>query len=259
MNKFINQIKNKGYTIIPNVLGRNETKRLKKLVEKYYDIDSKRKKPNFLKHKNKDKTVYNLQNKDYFFIKIFSKKIIVDIAKYFLNDPYYQFLPKEKPNYILKYYNARSSINKLDLHIDSYMPFKGDLTYMMQFVFMLEDSDINNGCSVVVNGSHKSGKFCNRNSKKIKNLIANAGDLIIWDSRLWHGARQNKNNKTRWSLVATLTRWFIKQSMDITKSLPNSIYRKCTNQQKLFLGYCSLPPYNEFIGVNTKADYSKLR
>ena len=151
-----------------------------------------------------------------------------------------------------------SHINKLDLHIDSYMPFKGDQTYMMQLIFMLEESNINNGCSMVVSGSHKSGKFCNRKSKKIKNLIAKAGDLIVWDSRLWHGARENKYKKTRWALVATLTRWFIKQSMDITKSLPNKIYKKCTKKEKLLLGFCSIPPYNEFKGVNTKADYNQL-
>ena len=32
------------------------------------------------------------------------------------------FLPKEKPNFIINYFNARSSGNKLDLHIDSWIP-----------------------------------------------------------------------------------------------------------------------------------------
>ena len=256
--KYINDIKKKGYVVVPAVLTKTEVIKLKRLVEQYYLKDAKRKNPTFLQHKNKDKTVYNLQNKNYSFIKILSKKIIVNIAKYFLNDPFYQFLPKNKPNYILKYYNARSSINKLDLHIDAYMPFKGDQTYMMQFVFLLDKSTLKNGCSVVVDGSHRSGKFCNRKSKNIKNLTAKPGDLIIWDSRLWHGARENTNQETRWALVATLTRWFIKQSMDITNSLPSTIYKKCTNSEKLFLGYCSIPPYDEFQGVNTKADYSVL-
>tara|TARA_B100000787_G_C16184081_1_gene293562 strand:- start:1686 stop:2105 length:420 start_codon:yes stop_codon:yes gene_type:complete len=138
------------------------------------------------------------------------------------------------------------------------MPFKGDQTYMMQFVFLLDESTLKNGCTVVVRGSHKSGKFCNRKSKNLKNLIANPGDLIIWDSRLWHGANKNKNKDSRWALVATLTRWFIKQSSDITRALPASIYKECTNKEKLLLGYCSIPPRDEFHGVNTKAGYIDL-
>ena len=260
-NNFTKHIKNIskfGYTVVPKALSKVQVQKLSKLVNNYYNIDSKRKNPTFKLHKNKDKTVYNLQYKSHEFIKIFSKKIITDIAKFFLNDPFYQFLKPKEPNYILKYYNARSSINKLDLHIDTYIPFKGDKTYMMQFIFLLEDSNIKNGCSVVVPKSHKTGKFCNRKSKNIKNLLAKAGDLIIWDSRLWHGARVNKSKNTRWALVATLTSWFIKQSMDMPKGLPKKIYSKCSQKEKLFLGYCSIPPKNEFEGINTKSGYNKL-
>ena len=257
--KYISNIKKNGFAIVPSVLSKKEVDYLKQLVEYYYIKDTKRKNPTYLQHKNKDKNVYNLQNKDYSFIKILSKKIVVSIAKYFLNDPYYQFLPDDKPNYILKYYNARSSVNKLDLHIDTYMPFKGDETFMMQFVFLLDKSTSDNGCTFVVNKSHKSGKFCNRKSKNLKKLLGNPGDLIIWDSRLWHGAYENNNKESRWALVATLSRWFIKQSTDITKSLPASIYKRCTNKDKLLLGFCSIPPRDEFYGVNTKADYSILK
>lgn len=252
-------IKRSGYTVLKSILSKKEVNNLLRLVEKYYALDAKSKNPTFLQHKNKDKTVYNLQYKSYDFIKIFSKKILVEIAKYFLNDPFYQLLSSDKPNYILKYYNARSSVNKLDLHIDSYMPFKGEETYMMQFIFLLNDSTKKNGCSIVVEGSHKTGKFCNRKSKKIKYLEGKAGDVIIWDSRLWHGAKVNESKNTRWALVSTLTRWFIKQSMDMPKGMPKKIYNKCKNSEKLFLGYCSVPPINEFNGINTKANYSSLK
>ncbi len=255
---YIKKIQSNGFVLIPNFLSKNKVIKLKKLVNSSYNKDKKRKNPTFNLHKNKDKTVYNLQNKDYEFIKIFSNKTISSIAKYFLNDPYYQFLDTKEPNYILKYYNARSSINKLDLHIDTYMPFKGEKTYMMQFIFLLNDSDTSNGCSVVVPKSHNSGKFCNRKSKELKKIIAKSGDLIIWDSRLWHGALENKSGLDRWALVATLTSWFIKQSMDIPRGLPKKIYSKCSLKEKLFLGYCSIPPKDEFHGVNTKAGYSKL-
>jgi ectoine hydroxylase-related dioxygenase (phytanoyl-CoA dioxygenase family) len=258
LTKHQKAISRNGYTIIQSFLSKSEVKKLLKLVELNFKRDSRKKNPTFKYIKNQDKGVFNLQYKDYSFIKLISQKRVENIAKYFLNDPYYQLLEPSKPNYILKYYNARSSVNKLNLHIDTYMPFGGKRTYMMQFIFLLNDSTSQNGCSFVVEGSHKSGKFCDLKSKKTKNLEAKAGDLIIWDSRLWHGARVNKSGEDRWALVASFSQWFIKQSMDMPKGLPKKIYNKCTRKEKLLLGFCSIPPVDEKHGVNTKAGYNKL-
>ena len=93
--KYIKQIEKNGFTLIPGFLSKSKVKRLTKLVNNFYEIDAKRKNPTFNQHKNKDKTVYNLQYKDYQFVKLFSNKVIKEIAKNFLNDPFYQFL---KPN-----------------------------------------------------------------------------------------------------------------------------------------------------------------
>jgi hypothetical protein len=46
--------------------------------------------------------------------------------------------------------------------------------------------------------------------------------------------------------------------MDMPKGLPKKIYNKCSQKEKLFLGYCSIPPKNEFEGINTKSGYNKL-
>jgi len=132
-----------------------------------------------------------LQNKDYVFIKTLNNKKIIDIAKYFLNDKYYRFLPPNKPNFIINYFNARSSGEKLDLHIDSWIPYKGKKTQIKRFIFLLKKKKKDNGCTVGVKKSQKSGKFSNRKSKKIIPITGNPGDLIIWDSRLWHGTYEN--------------------------------------------------------------------
>ena len=79
-------------------------------------------------------------------------------------------------------------------------------------------------------------KYTDRDLEDKKSVLANPGDLVIWDSRLWHGARENKSKKDRWSLIATLTQWWVKQAMDIPKSLPQSIFTQCTDRQR----YCSV-------------------
>ena len=257
--KEINSIKKYGFVKIKNFLSLKETIKYKNLViknHKLVKIDNYRGVP---KRDSQDKILYNLQNKDYEFIRLISKQKILNIAKYFLNDPYYRFIKTTKPNFNLLYFNARSSGKKLDLHIDCHLPFKGNKTNMMQFVILLEDANIQNGCTKVVPGSHTTGKFSNRQSNKVQPIIGNTGDLIIWDSRLWHGTFENITKKTRWAVVATFGSWWLKPSMDITKTLPNPIYKKCNNIQKQLLGFCSIPPKNEFDRINTKTGYKDLK
>lgn len=257
--KKINEIKKNGFAKIKNFLSSKETLKYKNLVIKNFNLSKVKYYKGVPKRDSKDKIIYNLQNKDYEFIKLISNKKILEIAKYFLNDPYYRFIKNTKPNFNLLYFNARSSGKDLDLHIDCHLPFKGSKTNMMQFVFLLENSNIENGCTKVVPGSHLSGKFSNRKSRNLKPLIGEAGDLIIWDSRLWHGTYENLSKKTRWALVVTFGSWWLKPSMDITKSLPNSIYKKCNNIQKQILGFCSIPPKDEFERINTKTGYKDLK
>ncbi len=254
MNKIIKEIENRGYSIIKNFLNKKEVNNYKKLIFKHENKNRRLYKGTPARDTT-DKIIYNLQNKDYKFIKLISNKIIINIAKYFLNDPFYGFLPNSKPNYILNFFNARSSGSKLDLHIDCHIPFKGKNIFMMQFVFLLEKSTKKNGCTVVVNNSHKSGKFSNRSEKKLTFLEGEPGDLIIWDSRLWHGTTANKEKKSRWAIVTTFSSWFIKQKMDMPKSIPKKIYKKCNNIEKQLLGFSSIPPKNENERINTKRGY----
>lgn len=163
------------------------------------------------------------------------------------------------PNYILSYYNARSSGNFLDLHIDTYVPAHGEYTWAMQAAFVLEDMNKDNGCTVVIPGSHMFGKYSDRELQKRTPVEAKAGDIVMWDSRLWHGTLDNISGISRWVLIATLTRWWVKQSMDITRSLPQEIYESISPEEKLLMGFCSIPPKDEAGSIHTKKHYSDLK
>ena len=257
--KYITNIEKNGYVIIKKFLTPLKVNHYKNLINKNY-IKIKKKKYLGVPDRDKnDKILYNLQNKNFEFIDLITNKSILNLAKYFLNDPYYRFINNKYPNFNLLYFNARSSGKKLDLHIDSHLPFKGKRTNMMQFVILLENSDEKNGCTIVVPKSHKSGKFTNRKSRKKIPLKGKPGDLLIWDSRLWHGTFENRSHLSRWAIVATFGAWWIKPMMDMTRSLPNSIYEKCNNIQKQILGFCSIPPKNEFQRINTKTGYDDLK
>jgi ectoine hydroxylase-related dioxygenase (phytanoyl-CoA dioxygenase family) len=202
--------------------------------------------------------VYNLHCKDMMFIDLISFEDLHEIFMRKLNDPYYRFLPADVPNYYLSAFQARSSGNKLDLHIDTIVPFPGERTTMMQMAFVLEDQNENNGCTTVVPGSHLSGEFTDREMKNIKPIIAQAGDLVIWDSRLWHGTLDNHSGESRWLLLALWVMWWIKPYFDIL-SLPEEFYSQLDDRQKQLLGFCCIPPINEDERINTKCGYETLR
>ena len=251
-----------GYSTIKNYLTATTTNKLLALTNANYlklNQSAKVEYAGVPARDKDDKILYNLHNVDSIFVDILTTPLVRTIARQKLTDLYYRFLPSDLPNHVLTYYNARSSGLKLDLHIDSHIPFQGKFTNMMQFAFLLEDSNESNGCTVVVPGSHKSGEYTDREIEKKYPLAGKAGDLIFWDSRLWHGALENKSKQSRWALIATMGMWWMKPSMDIVRGMNDKIYKKCTNEQKQLLGFCSIPPINPIERNNTKCGYDFLK
>jgi hypothetical protein len=248
-----------GYAIATEFLSQHEVAELKGRVDALWLTIAEQKYKGRPSRDQDDKLIYNLQNRHKSFIELLGDPFIERICMAKLNDEYYRFIPSDKPNYILSYYNARSSGAKLDLHIDSYIPNPGRFASAMQIVFLLDAMDSSNGCTVVVPGSHRSGEYTDRALLDVRPVVAKAGDLVVWDSRLWHGTTENKSGASRWALIATVTRWWMKQTMDIPRGLPDEIYRDLTERQKALLGFCSIPPADEQERINTKTGYESLR
>ena len=110
-------------------------------------------------------------------------------------------------------------------------------------------------------GNDRVGYGHIRRSLALAKQLEKDGDLIFWDSRLWHGTLESISKRSRWALIATLGMWWIKPSMDIVSSMNNSIYQSCTNKQKQLLGFCAIPPKNPLERNNTKCgcDYQTVR
>ena len=261
LNDSIKDIKIFGYTKIKNYLTDEGVNELKLLVNKEFKKNKKTKESykGLPDRGSQDKVVYNLQNLNKIFIDVISTFEIKYILKSFLNDQYYGPIDSSRPNYILNYFNARSSGLPLDYHIDSHIPYLSEEIFMMQAVILLDYSNHKNGCTKVIPGSHLSGKYTDRSFDKYHLIEGEPGDLIFWDSRLWHGTLGNVTKASRWAIISTFSRWWIKQSTDITGSLKDDIYKKLDDEQKQLLGFCSLPPKNQFQRIITKCGYDYLK
>lgn len=257
VNQILNNLRKNGFIKITKLIKPTKSKLLLNLLKKIYKKGVNNK--GLPDRDSKDLRINNLAKRHKVFCDLISDPELEKFLKPKLNDKYYRFLPDSVPNYILGGYNGRSSGNKLDLHIDSFMPYRGDYNNAILVLFVLENMNGENGATIVVPKSHKTGTYTDRSTKNIKVINAEAGDVLILDARTWHGTTENKTTNSRWLITSAFYTWWMKQQVDFPKSMPKKILNKLTNKQKQILGFCSIPPINESDRINTKCGYEVLK
>lgn len=261
LDRCIAQILDKGYCKLSKVFTDREIAKALSLTKDLYEKSSESVSDKRSVMTANDLYLWNLQNKDFYFLQmLFKPKVVFEILMHFLNDPWFKNIPSDHANFILRNYVGRSSDQRLPMHIDSYMPYPGNRIYMMQVAIILEEQNEANGCTVLVPGSHLSDEFATQESMSTAvPILSKPGDVIMWDSRIWHGTKENKTSSSRWSLIATFTRWWIKQMHNLTQTLPQEYYDRLTDNQKAILGYCSIPYRDETLGISMKRGYESLQ
>lgn len=261
LEECIEDLKEIGYCRIPGVYDSSGVTEALERVRYWYE-ESKNSQSDKVPFLNIGQpTVYNLQNKDILFLKlIFEPKIIQDLLVHHLNDRWFKQIASDQPNYILRSLIARSSNTALPMHLDSFIPYLGDHVFVMQFSIVLQKQTEDNGCTVVVPKSHHAGEYATQEAfAEAIPIESEPGDVVIWDSRLWHGTTANHSGDTRWAVVATFCRWWLKQHWNVTARLPQSIYEQLTDSQKAVLGFCSIPNLDETRGIDLKCGHESLR
>lgn len=258
--QWIHQIKTQGYCRIPGVYSAEQVKNWLDLTRYWYEKSKDNVSSNLSALTQNDLYLWNPHYKDVNFLKMFFEpEILRQIMMYFLNDQWFKAIPADQPNYILQNLMGRSSDKKLSMHIDSFIPYLGDYVTMVQAAVILEEQTADNGCTVVIPGSHLSGKYADQASfDHAVPVLSEPGDLIIWDSRTWHGTLPNNTDGTRWSIIAAFSRWWIKQMFNYTDNLPQHIYDQLSDNEKAIVGFCSLSYNDETEGIDRKRGYDTL-
>lgn len=249
-----------GYARIPGLLDRATVDTIRGEIERL-DADAGAAEISGLPRLDRGQhTIYNLQNKSAPCLHaLLRSSVIRPVLIEFLNDRWHRAIPLTDPNYILRSFSARDNQVAAPMHIDSFIPYIGDHAVSMQVAIIVEDQNENNGCTIVVPGSHQSGEYVRQEERaRATPIVSRAGDVVIWDSRIWHGTLENTSGHSRWSLIATFVRWWVKQGYRIPENLPREIYESLSDSEKAVLGYCALPFDDERGGVDFKLGYSSL-
>ena len=82
LKNLVNEIKKKGYIILPNLISKNKCEKFKKILNKNFDIYKDSycvTNKDGLANKQDEKVVFNLHNKDLEFFELFQHKNVLDI------------------------------------------------------------------------------------------------------------------------------------------------------------------------------------
>lgn len=142
----------------------------------------------------------------------------------------------------------------MGLHID-YLPFalppqiashpQVDIPIMISTLhFYLNDLYMNLGPTLIVEGSHKSGRVPNEdtgwNGKPCKALVCKKGDALLFRSDLWHGALPNMSTEKRYMLQVHYGSAYIERTFDSpfkkNSTFPKHLLDRCNDQQRRLLG-----------------------
>ncbi len=252
MKELSGELITNGFVVIPDVISSSAcdqyvkmlNRDFKKFSEGYKNSSSKK---HGLNDKYGEKFVYNLHNKDIKYFDLFDNYNILNLVEAVLKDGSYE---NSEPVNILNM-SARCPApfsNEQQLHIDSNLPGRNGFPLIVVALIMLDDFTEVNGSTRVVPGSHQFEGYA-ENKKKYDNevkLTGKKGSVAIFNGALWHGSSLKMDNSSRWGVIISYGRWFIKPSFDFSKNIPANIYNSLSIKRLRLLGLDSAPPKDEF-------------
>ena len=222
-----------GYSVIKNVFSKFDCETAKNKIDSIYQNQIKEfGDENSLKEIDEKDIVRALVGYDDFFTKFIFKKKILDIL---------DIAFKEK--YILNLQNC--PINRAhDKHFGSvwhrdlsYQHFVPSRPIAITVLICLDKFTRENGGTCIIPFSHKFEEFPSQNhiDDNQKKIEANLGDVLIFDSLMFHKAGENKTDEDRKLIVQVYTLPFIKQQI----SFPEILNGKFKNDKShsYILGY----------------------
>jgi len=256
----VNEIKKSGYILLNNVLDVELCEMYKTMlnydVEKYSKFHAKSQKTDHgLNNKEMEKIVYNLHNKNIKYFDLCDHPDVFPIIKRMLQDGSYQ---NSKPINLLGFDARNPSKNSepQQLHLDSGLPGQGGYPLMMVAIFMLDDFNEQSGSTRIVPGSHLRSDYSENNKKYDEEISIEAtqGSVLIFDGSLWHGGGKKISDSSRWAVIPSYGRSFIKPAFNFVENIPSNIFNELTDERKELLGLDSCPSKDEFTRITRISD-----
>jgi hypothetical protein len=124
--------------------------------------------------------------------------------------------------------------------------FSGDFPLMLNLLVMLDDFTLENGATYLLAGSHTKPDKPESETfyKNADRAIGKRGDVIFFNSNLWHAAGLNTTDDERRAITITFTKPFMKQQLDYPRTVGYEALEKMSYELQQMIGYFSRTPTN---------------
>ena len=134
-------------------------------------------------------------------------------------------------------------------HIDS--PFTmvpepvPQMPLAIQVGWLMDDFTVDNGATLVVPGTHTSGRkppWTYDSLECEEALTGPAGSLVFWFSQVWHRAGANTTDRPRRAILGNYVRSWIKPLTDFTRCVPADVLERYSPRVRYLLGWSAFGP-----------------
>ena len=242
MNKqHLNNLEKKGYTIIDSCINKTWSSQIKEALPPLFDLHKS------IRIKNNN----NISSNEIAMNVLASDDIFIDFLQYLID---INLIPEIEENYfktkcILNSFSAISNIpsesnvfyKKMHRDIRGYT---NNVPILLNMLVMVDDFTVENGGTLLLPMSHlienePTKQYWERNAI---HATGKAGDVVIWNSNIYHASGINKTNENRRGLPITLSLPYYKQLLDYPKALGYDRINNFNPDMQRLLGYHSRVP-----------------
>tara|TARA_Y100000768_G_scaffold385611_1_gene372076 strand:+ start:2878 stop:3714 length:837 start_codon:yes stop_codon:yes gene_type:complete len=242
INSELDQLKEsiirKGIYIKKSVYKKSEIAKIRKKIDKIWESQLNEYGKDFLKNINEFGSVRCMVDYDEIFLDLVSDPRIFNDISSLIGETSILHLQ----NGIILF--PENTHNQSNYHKDFPKNFISDEILSVNALIVIDRFDQISGGTYFVPGSHKfkempSDSYIRENEIQV---FAEPGDVIFFDSMLWHKGGQNTSSKPRRAINQQYTKPFIKQQISYPDLLKNKVDRDSKLGQ--VLGMWSVPPRN---------------
>lgn len=236
---FASRMDRDGWFIFPSVLQKDFVRALQDDLAKAYDVCRSIQIKNGLAA-NTDGSVHHLISQGGNFLTLFDKlqPLWGYLHQYFGG----QFILNSLGG-IINFPSGATYASKVHRDIRT---FSHELPLMLNMLVMLDDFTVENGATRLMTGSHRQpnkpddAEFLT----KAAHAVGKAGDVLVFNSNLWHAAGHNTTQNTRRAITPTFTKPFMKQQADYPRMVGYDKADTLSEDMRQILGYNSRVPAN---------------
>lgn len=242
MNANYNELEKLGYTIFPSFFDKDFVNNVSNSIDQSYKLCRNIQIQNGIDAAT-DGTVHHLLAT--------GDTIYCDVLSQIINSPIYNFIKDFfNGNFIVNSYGGVINITSkpsyvANIHRDIRF-FSGDFPLMLNMLIMLDDFTLENGATYLLEKSHLKEERPTDDDfyAKSARAIGKKGDVLFFNSNLWHAAGINNTTDVRRAITITFTKPFMKQQLDYSRALEYENVEKLSPELRQLVGFYSRIPSN---------------